>query len=123
MTKEELFKTGTKEEIDKKSKSLWCRIEFAVTCDSSPYIQEGKSVASRVAQYVNDCFEAMDDSMRHWGDHTHMIEPLVVKVYCEDTDEVHEDQCIEIQDELEDCWNSTLEKYDIDKVENETLSR
>ena len=41
----------------------------------------------------------------------------------EDTDEVHEDQCIEIQDELEDCWNSTLEKYDIDKVENETLSR
>ena len=118
MTKEELFKTGTKEEIDKKSESLWCRIEFAVTCDSSPAIQEGKSVASRVAQYVNDCFEAMDDSMRHWGDHTHMIEPLVVKVYDGDNPEY-----IEIQDELEDCWNSTLEKYDIDKVENETLSR
>lgn len=116
MTKEELFKTGTKEEIDEKSNKVWCRIEFAVTCDSSPAIFNQKSVSARIAQYVNDCFEAMDDSMRHWGDHNHMIEPLVVKVY--DNNATNEEDYIEIQDELDLYWNNTLEKYDINKIEN-----
>lgn len=115
MDKKELFKTGTKEEVDKKSETVWCRVEFAVTCDSSPYIEHEKSVAARVAKYVNDCVEAMDESMRHWGDHHHCIEPLVVKVY--DNNNEDPEAYTEIQDELDKYWIPNLDKYDIKKIE------
>ena len=116
MTKEELFKTVTKEEVEENCEDLWVRVKFDVSCDSSPYIQYEKSIAARVAKYVNDCFEAMDESMRHWGDHTHIIEPVSIKLY--NSKESGEDnEGIELINDLDPYWNNNQEKYDISKLE------
>ena len=45
---------------------------------------EGKSIKERILSYVDECADAMDDSMRHWGDHSHDIEPMKVELYDED---------------------------------------
>lgn len=117
MNKEEIFKVGNIEEVEENCEDLWVRVKFDVSCDSSPYIQEKKSIAARVAQYVNDCFEAMDESMRHWGDHTHMIEPISVKLY--NVQESGEDnEGIELIDDLDPYWNNIAEQYDIQKLES-----
>ena len=117
MTKEEIFKTKPENELEDTCEDLWVRVKFNVSCDSSPYIQSEKSIAARVAQYVNDCFEAMDESMRHWGDHTHMIEPVNVKLY--NAQESGEDgEGIELVNDLGPYWNSDAEKYDINKLES-----
>lgn len=117
MNKEEIFKVGPKNEVEENCEDLWVRVKFDVWCDSSPYIQNSKSIAACVAKYVNDCFEAMDESMRHWGDHTHMIEPVSVKLY--NARESGEDgEGIELIEDLDPYWNNTLEKYDINKMES-----
>ena len=117
MTKKEIFKVAPIEEVEENCEDLWVRVKFDVWCDSSPAIQEKKSIAARVAEYVNNCFEAMDESMRHWGDHTHMIEPVSVKLY--NAGESGEDgEGIELVDDLGPYWNSDAEKYDIEKLES-----
>lgn len=117
MNKEEIFKVRPESEIDEECEDLWVRVKFDVWCDSSPYIQNARSIGARVARYVNDCFEAMDESMRHWGDHTHMIEPVSVKLYT--ARESGEDgEGYELIDDLGPYWNNTQEKYDISKLES-----
>ena len=45
---------------------------------------EGKSIKERILSYIDECSDAMDESMRHWGDHTHCIDPITVEIYNED---------------------------------------
>lgn len=117
MNKEEIFKVGPKEEVEKKSEEFWVRVKFDVWCDSSPYIQEEKSIAARVARYVNDCYEAMDESMRHWGDHDHMIEPVSIKLYNSEETGNYDDEGIELVDDLAQYWRNIGSGYDIQKIE------
>ena len=60
------------------------RITFEVICDSDTSMQEGESIKERILGYIDQCADAMDDSMRHWGDHSHDIEPMKVELYDED---------------------------------------
>ena len=60
------------------------RITFEVICDSDTSMQEGESIKERILGYIDQCTDAMDDSMRHWGDHYHDIEPMKVELYDED---------------------------------------
>lgn len=60
------------------------RITFEVICDSDTSMQEGESIKERILGYIDQCTDAMDDSMRHWGDHSHDIEPVKVELYDED---------------------------------------
>lgn len=59
------------------------RITFEVICDSHTSMQEGESIKERILGYIDQCADAMDDSMRHWGDHIHDIEPMKVELYDE----------------------------------------
>lgn len=116
-TKEELLKiVEDRKELDKITEYMTVKVEFSVTCDSSPYIQNKKSIASRVAQYVNDCIETMDESMRGWGDHEHIIEPSSIKIY-NDMEEDEEGQ--EIISLFDDYYDPILKKFDINKIESE----
>jgi len=118
-TKEELLKiVEDRKELDKITEYMTVKVGFSVTCDSSPYIQNEKSIASRVAQYVNDCIEAMDESMRHWGDHEHIIEPSSIKIY-NNTEEEEDEEGQEISSLLDDYYDPVLEKFDINKIESE----
>ena len=60
------------------------RITFEVICDSHTSMAEGESIKERILGYIDQCADAMDDSMRHWGDHSHDIEPMKVELYDED---------------------------------------
>lgn len=60
------------------------RITFEVICDSHTSMVEGESIKKRILGYIDQCADAMDDSMRHWGDHSHDIEPIKVELYDED---------------------------------------
>ena len=84
--------------LDNITKHLAVRVEFEVTCDSSPYVSEGNSIAERIKSYIDQCSDAMDDSMRHWGDHDHCIEPVKVILTDSDTEE-EQDITEEILDE------------------------
>ena len=59
------------------------RITFEVICNSHTSMQEGESIKERILGYIDQCADAMDDSMRHWGDHSHDIEPMKVEL-CDD---------------------------------------
>ena len=73
------------------------RITFEVICDSHTSMVEGDTLKERMQSYIDQCADAMDDSMRHWGDHSHDIEPMKVELYDEDgnlidvTDDVFND--------------------------------
>ena len=60
------------------------RITFEVICDSDTSMQEGESIKERILGYIDQCADAIDDSMRHWGDHSHDIEPMKVELCDED---------------------------------------
>ena len=60
------------------------RITFEVICDSHTSMQEGETIKERILDYIDLCTDAMDDSMRHWGDHSNDIEPMKVELYDED---------------------------------------
>jgi hypothetical protein len=60
------------------------RVTFDVVCDSDTSMGEGESIKERILSYVDECTDAMDESMRHWGDHSHDIEPVKVELYDED---------------------------------------
>ena len=59
------------------------RITFEVICDSDTSMQEGESIKERILGYIDQCADAMDDSMRHWGDHIHYIDPVKAEL-CDD---------------------------------------
>ena len=59
------------------------RITFEVICDSSTCMFEEETIKGRILDYIDQCTDAMDDSMRHWGDHSHDIEPMKVELYDE----------------------------------------
>ena len=56
------------------------RITFVVGCNSHTSMQEGESIKERILGYIDQCTDAMDDSMRHWGDHYHDIELVKVEL-------------------------------------------
>ena len=60
------------------------RITFEVICDSHTSMTEGNTLKERILNYVDECTDAMDESMRHWGDHHHDIETMKVELYDED---------------------------------------
>lgn len=60
------------------------RVTFEVTCDSHTSMGEGKSIKERILSYIDECSDAMDESMRHWGDHIHCIDPITVEIYNDD---------------------------------------
>ena len=72
------------------------RITFEVICNSHTSMQEGESIKERILGYIDQCTDAMDDSMRHWGDHYHDIEPIKVELYDEN------EKQIDITDEILD---------------------
>lgn len=74
-------------DLDKRTKKLAVRISFEVTCDSSPYIGYENSIAKRIREYIKECSNAMDESMRHWGDHEHCIDPVRVIISDIETEE------------------------------------
>ena len=71
---------------------------FEVDCQSPISMQQGNTVEEKIKSFIHDCQEAMDDSMRHWGDFTGDIE------------------CIKcsIGDEYDDGYKE--EEIDIDKL-------
>lgn len=88
LSKEELEKEyPNSPDLDKKTKNLAVRIRFEVTCDSSPYIGYENSIAKRIREYIKECYNAMDESMRRWGDHEHCIEPVKVIISDIETEE------------------------------------
>lgn len=64
------------------------RVTFEVICNSHTSMCDGLSLKQRIEDYIKMCTDAMDDSMRHWGDHYHDIEPLKVVLYDENDNEV-----------------------------------
>lgn len=87
LSKEELEREYPKEELDKKTKTIAVRVSFEVTCDSSPYIFKENSIAKRIREYISDCTDAIDNSMRSWGDHIHCIDPVKVVIFDDNTEE------------------------------------
>ena len=59
------------------------RITFEVQCNSHTSMCDGETLKERILDYIKECTDAMDDSMRHWGDHYHDIEPVKVEIFDE----------------------------------------
>lgn len=107
MKKEEFVKEyKDKNEIEEISMNTAIKIDFEVTCDSNIGIQDGNSIAKRVIDYLHDCIESIDESMRHWGDHEHCIEAINVTLQNIETGE--EEEVIDLLDEF---YNPTLQNY------------
>lgn len=70
------------------------RITFVVGCHSHTSMQEGESIKERILGYIDQCTDAMDDSMRHWGDHYHDIEPVKIEL------EGDEDNLIDVTNDI-----------------------
>ena len=66
------------EKLDDDQRTM--RIKFVVECSSPVCVSEGMSLKERVRSYIKMCEDAMDESMRHWGDHDHDIELDAVSV-------------------------------------------
>ena len=84
------------------------KVTFDVVCDSDTSMMEGDTLKERILDYVNQCTDAMDDSMCHWGDHTHCIDPVKVEL-CDD------------DENLIDVTNDVLEEINPDAIP-ETLN-
>ena len=69
------------------------RVTFEVVCHSHTSMNDGITLKQRIEDYIKMCTDAMDNSMRHWGDHYHDIEPLKIELCDED------DNLIDITDE------------------------
>lgn len=59
------------------------RITFEVQCNSHTSMMDGETLKERILDYIKQCTDAMDDSMRHWGDHYHDIEPIKIEIFDE----------------------------------------
>lgn len=64
------------------------RITFEVVCHSHTSMCDGNTLKQRIEDYIKMCTDAMDDSMRHWGDHYHDIEPVKVALYDDAENEI-----------------------------------
>ena len=64
------------------------RVTFDVVCNSHTSMGEGDTLKERIQSYIDECTDAMDDSMRHWGDHYHDIEATKVTLYDKDDNEI-----------------------------------
>jgi hypothetical protein len=60
------------EKLDDDQRTM--RIKFVVECSTPVCMTEGMSLKERVRSYIKMCEDAMDESMRHYGDHEHDIE-------------------------------------------------
>lgn len=60
------------ERLDADFRSI--ELKFTVKCSSPVSMMQGGSIKERVRHYIKQCADAMDDSMRHWGDHSHSME-------------------------------------------------
>jgi len=94
------------------------RITFDVICNSHTSMGEGDTLKERIQSYIDECTDAMDDSMRHWGDHTHVIDPIKAEIYDEDensidvTDGVLGEERDFTVDELHNELNELLDKVE-----------
>ena len=64
------------------------KVTFEVICDSHTSMGEGDTLKERILSYIDECTDAMDESMRHWGDHSHDIEPVKVEIFDEDENSI-----------------------------------
>ena len=64
------------------------RVTFNVICNSHTSMGEGDTLKERIQSYVDECTDAIDDSMRHWGDHYHDIDPVKTEIYDEDENSI-----------------------------------
>lgn len=64
------------------------RVTFDVVCNSHTSMGEGDTLKERIQSYIDECTDAMDDSMRHWGDHYHDIKATKVTLYDKDDNEI-----------------------------------
>ena len=71
------------------------RVSFEVICQSDTSMSEGDTIKERILDYIDQCDDAMDDSMRHWGEHIHSIDPVKVEIY-----DNNEKNLIDVTDEL-----------------------
>ena len=60
------------------------KVSFEVTCNSHTSMIEGYTLKERILNYIYECIDAMDGSMRYWGDHDYKIEPVKVEIFDED---------------------------------------
>ncbi len=56
------------------------RVIFEVTCNSHTSMMNGETLKERILDYIKQCTDTMNDSMCHWGDHTHCIDPVKVEL-------------------------------------------
>ena len=79
-----------KQILNKRQKTEDClvQITFEVQCNSHTSMMDGETLKERILDYIKECTDAMDDSMRHWGDHYHDIEPVKVEIYDEDENSI-----------------------------------
>ncbi len=66
------------------------RVTFTVICESPLSMQEGDTIKEKAENYADMCAEAMDDSMRHWGDHMHFIDVEKIEIIGMDGEIVEE---------------------------------
>lgn len=57
-------------------------------------MKEGESIKERILGYIDQCTDAMDDSMCYWGEHYHNIEPVKVELECD------EDNLIDVTNDI-----------------------
>ena len=59
------------------------RITFEVQCNSHTSMIGGETLKERILHYMKECTDAMDNSMRHWGEHYHDIKPTKIEIFDE----------------------------------------
>lgn len=64
------------------------QIYFNVVCQSHTSMNDGNTLKQRIEDYIKMCTDAMDDSMRHWGEHCHDIEATKVTLYDDNDNEI-----------------------------------
>lgn len=62
--------------IDLDNDNRTIRVTFTVICESSVCMQIGDNLNDRINHYTKMCTEAMEEEMRHWGDHETFIDPI-----------------------------------------------
>lgn len=89
-----LSKIKTQKELlneTQNTKDFPVRITFEVTCDSHTSMFDGETLKERILDYMKQCTDAMDDSMRHWGEHVHCIETVKIELYDGEQIDITED--------------------------------
>ena len=74
------------------------KVTFEVVFHSHTSMCDGLTLKQRIEDYIKMCTDAMDDSMRHWGDHYHDIEVVKVALYNEDEIDITDEYFNEDED-------------------------